>query len=735
MSFIDDLISKAGFVSKSKAAIPDIYTSNQNDPFAIWKDSKKVDPGLAFGVYQGWVYACIRAIGEEIQKMKYELYQITDKDGTEERQFQSELLDILEAPNENMTGMDLRFTIAAHLETVGNAFLYLEGVKDAKSKPQSMHLLDASRVKVVVDKENFPHRVLGYTYRTNTKVHTFFTYEIVHLKYSDPSNTFEGIGTVQTAAQWIDADNYAMEFNRRYFLNGAKIGGFLETAMAYSPEQLEYIKKSFENAHGGVENSHKTMALPQGVQYKQSGESQKDMDFSNMMTMMRDRILAAFRVPRTALGITDDVNRANAEATDYVFAARTVLPKMQIICSYLNEFLVPRYGDNLYLTFADPVPENRAQTMIEISAALGSAPMMSVNEAREEYFGLAPIENGDAVMAPFSMTPLGEPSQKKSVHFHSEKSDHDHSPKVTPKKNLIKSRGKRNSEKRESIAESFAKAAIAEIATINKAVKKAKKKKNINLLNDKEFEPIYKAFKSRVTAYEKKMEADIKDMNMAQQKEVLANLDDAIKAIDEDELMNYEKNVGAMVDLSTPILHDLYAKEGIEAAALLGFDLNPLNKETKKALDKAIENLAKSYTDETLALLKSKLEQGLTEGLGLAELKKRVGEVFEFSDEVRAHRVAVTETFRVANEGTKEAWKQTGVVKTIRWYTADSDACQYCAPMNGTVIDIQENFFDKGDTHRGVDGGVLKLDYADVSAGALHVMCRCYTRPDEISIS
>lgn len=731
MSFLDNLIAKAGFVPKEKAAIPSVSSSGQADPFAVWKGSNKVDPSKAFGVYSGWVYACIRAIAEEIQKMDLELYEVKGKDGTEERIHESELLDILEAPNANMTGMDMRFTIAAHLESIGNAYLFLDGVKNQKSKPIGMYLLDASRVKVVVNKEIFPHTVSHYEYRTDTKTFKFETFQIVHFKYSDPSNIFEGIGTVQTAAQWIDADNYAMEFNRRYFLNGAKIGGFLESVAAYSPEQLEYIKKSFENAHAGVNNAHKTIALPQGTKYVAGGETQKDMDFSNMMTMMRDRILAAFRVPRTALGITDDVNRANAEATDYVFAARTILPKMQIICSYLNEFLAPRYGDNIYLTFADPVPENREQMAREMSAALGSAPMMSVNEARDTYLGLPPIVNGDDVMAPFALTPLGSVDKTKAVHIHSEKCSHG---SATRTKNQTKRPAARNAEKRSSIAEEMAKAIASELTNVKKAVTKVKKKKNINTLTDKEFDPIYKAFFNRVTSYEKALEKGFKKINSDLEKEVLGNLSDATKAIDGDDLFDYDNSVGAVVDLSTPILRELYSKEGLEAAALLGFKIDPLNKTTQKALDKSIKNLAKTYSDETVALLKSKLEKGLEEGLGLDALKREVKTVFEFSDDVRALRVARTETFRVANEGTKEAWKQTGVVKTIRWYTADNDACDYCQPMNGKVISIEDNFFNKGDTVTGANGQKLSIDYANVEAGALHVMCRCYTRPDEISL-
>ena len=63
-------------------------------------------------------------------------------------------------------------------------------------------------------------------------------------------------------------------------------------------------------------------------------------------------ILAGFRVGKTILGTAEsDTNRATAETADYVFAKRTIKPLMQMIVSYLNEFLVPRYGDDVYLGF------------------------------------------------------------------------------------------------------------------------------------------------------------------------------------------------------------------------------------------------------------------------------------------------------------------------------------------------------------------------------------------------
>jgi len=275
----------------------------------------------------------------------------------------------------------------------------------------------------------------------------------------------------------------------------------IESESAYTPDQLEYLKQSFESAFKGVENAYKVLALPKGTKYEEGGKTQKDLDFANLMMIMRDRIIAGFRVPRTALGITDDVNRSNAEATNYVFALRTVKPIMKLITSYLNEFLVPRYGDNLYLDFADPVPEDRVQKMDEMAKATGGAPVLSANEAREKYFGADPVDNGDDVLVPFNFTPLGSPTAPEPTKVHKPGS-----------KRGVKSRYARNAERRQDIARTVASAAAKGISEIFKQAAKITRKarKNITKLNDDEYEVLYKAFALRTEQHEKAYKAALR---------------------------------------------------------------------------------------------------------------------------------------------------------------------------------------------------------------------------------
>lgn len=711
---------------KRKAGVPPILDTGTADPFLIWRSTKRVSPERAMQVYAGWVYACIRAIAEELANMELRLYRVKG-DGTREELFDHEVLDLLNAVNDQQTGYEFRYLLGAHLEATGNAYVHLDGVDKEGGQPEALHLLNPAGVTIKKDEESFPSRIVSYGYRQRGKLFTFEPEKILHIQYPDPADQLEGIGTVQALAQWVDADNYAMEFNRRFFLNGARLGGFLESESAVTPEQLEYLKKSFEAVFKGVENAYKIAALPKGTKFQAASESQKDMDFANLQQVMRDKILAGFRVPRTVLGITDDVNRANAEATHYVFMLRTIKPKMKMITSYLNEFLVPRYGDDLVLDFTDPVPENRELTIQERQAALGSKPYKSVNEVREEE-GLPAIENGENVMTDFASVPLGAPAEEsKAIHKPGAKGNGNVKP--------AKSRFARASKRRKEIGASIADAAAEALKSI---VTKAKEitKKNIVNATDEEYEVLHKAFVTRVTPYENRMADAMREINGKQKEEVQKNLPNALKAVDKTELFDKEKWIAATVDLNEPILVDLYGKEGKEAAALLGItEIDILSPQTREAIRRAVELMAEKYNEATLDLLVEKLTEGQRQGLGLDELGNLVSDIYEFSDKERALRVARTETFRIANDATEQAWKQSGVVKSIKWYTAaDERVCPYCRPMHGKVVGIDENFFERGDTLEVPGQPALPLDYEDVGNPPLHVNCRCYIRPEEISL-
>jgi SPP1 gp7 family putative phage head morphogenesis protein len=147
----------------------------------------------------------------------------------------------------------------------------------------------------------------------------------------------------------------------------------------------------------------------------------------------------------------------------------------------------------------------------------------------------------------------------------------------------------------------------------------------------------------------------------------------------------------------------------------------------KKIIDREAKRLAKSYNDTTANLLKSAINDGIQAGDSIPQIAERVAAVYEFSDTYRAMSVAHTETFYVANEANREAYRQSGLVEEIRWVTAEDEiVCEFCGPLNEKIISIKDNFYDKGQTVQGRDGGKLSMDYRNMDNPPLHPNCRCF---------
>ncbi len=742
--YIDKALSTVGLQRKGLALTAGALAGTSSQ-FAIFAPYSKLDPATALSMNRGWVYAAVRAISEEIAKIEFRLFQ-TSKDGNVEL-FEHEVLDLLDSINPHQTRFEVLYSLAAHLELAGNAYWLLVGsdgepVNSIDEMPTAIYPLNPKYVRPI--KATLPEFIKGYEYRMDGKVQTLETYQVVHFKLPDPSDPYEGIGTVNSVLDWIEADNAATAFNAAFFRNGAKIGGALESERVMTVDQQKLLRRTFEDLYKGGDKAYTVAILPHGIKYTPLGDGIKDMDFPTLSETSRDKILAGFRVSKTILGTAEsDTNRATAETADYVFAERTIKPKMELIVQQLNEFLMPRFGEDIYLDFKSPVPEDITTKMAELAAALGGQPSMSVNEAREMFFGLGPIENGDEVMGPVMNVPIGAPKPDAKKAIHESRAKGTRRPATSKYARNAKTRKNMSAAIADGIAKALetGKKQLEEIKT-----KAAKNAGTLSTMDEAQFEVVYRAFFTRVSSYEKLLRNAVISFNSQQKEAVLARLPDiwphkSKMDVSGDgsatvaELLGGNDWPTVLVNLAEPSLADLYSKEGTEAASLIGTTF-AMTDEAKAALKRAIQLMSDSYNSTTLDLLSNAISDGLKEGLGLEDMAAKVQNVYEFSDEVRATQVARTETFRVANESTRTAWQQSGVVKSLKWYTAaDERVCPWCAPMNGKTISIDGTFFNKGDTVEGSDGSTMTVDYDNVQNPPLHVSCRCYIRPEDISLT
>ena len=681
--------------------------------------------------YRGWVFKCISKIAEEIGALNLRLYR---KTGSGDRRDwepieEHELLDILDAPNKSIMRFELFQLWSMHDDLVGNCYWLLEGVKGPEDKPVGIVVLNPRSITVKIDSNG--SAIEYYEQEVNGKITRFQPYEIIHFRRPNPSNIFLGIGPTEAALDSIDALNWAQDWNKRFFQNGAMPGLILETEQT-DETMIKLLRETFEDRFQGQDKAHKTAVLPRGVKIADKGNlSQKDMDFSELLVKMRDAILAAFGVPAVilGLGLGETINRASAETLEYVFALHTIKPKMRRFVMFLNAFLVSRYEDDLVLDFDDPVPANEELKIKKFESALGSNKpgYLTVNEIREEL-GFEPAENGDVLYGPVFIGPLGAPPEEllpakdlglRSLGGIRTGIQPKNKSSINAKKiKQIMSFQMRKKKPRKTLVNDLSEKIVETI--------KAERVRQVKELTTEDWEPRWDALVKRASTYESEIKKAMAIYAAGMVDRAEANIAEAEKAvIDVDKLLDRENEVAAVITGLNPIFQDILEKEGISAAEMVGVAFDATEERIQESLAKGLKLMADKYTDETINLIEGAFQAAYDEDdASLPALKKRLREIGEISASTRAETVAKTESFRMANFSTRAAWRQSGVVKTLKWYTAkDEMVCPFCAPQDGETVGIDDNFFDKGDTVEGEQNGEavsLDLDYADVENPPLH---------------
>ena len=87
------------------------------------------------------------------------------------------------------------------------------------------------------------------------------------------------------------------------------------------------------------------------------GLTPKDMDFTGMKNFSARDIALCFGVPSQLIGIPDAQTYSNFAEAKLALYNETIIPLLDRIQSDLNEWLVPRFGDDLEMRYdIDSIP-------------------------------------------------------------------------------------------------------------------------------------------------------------------------------------------------------------------------------------------------------------------------------------------------------------------------------------------------------------------------------------------
>jgi HK97 family phage portal protein len=608
--------------------------------------------------------------------------------------------------------------------------------------------------------------VKGYKYSDQidgAKIEQYYQpEEIIHFKKPNPKNPYRGIGAVEAAADTIDADNLANLVQKNFFKKGAITNFVLTTDSKITEEQLRRLKADMKANNSGAENAFEMMILSGGLKPASVGYSNRDLQLVDLLTWYRDKIMIGFGNTPAALGIVEDVNRANSESTLASWKRNTVKPDMDAIVNTLNEFLVPRFGKNLVLGYVDPVPEDRTDDLAE-ATQLKNAGIISVNEARE-LLGYEAITGGEEISptAPLTTDPAGSNSEedtddvdpadeepideadKKRIYrktgrdirqvgkvppalrhldikqilrkrkfFTLKQYNHDLKDSVKPVIRKLLAEGKTEKEVLEA-AETAEEERITPYFTNDEIM--AFYNKQIHVVGSVE-ESFQKAVEQFIGKLKEQaldsFDVEISNKKFRTEKGLLGHIKKLITK-DQMGLFDDEKlQVQAQLDL-TPILMNQVVIAGQAAYDLISHEDTYL---PYKVADKVSENVAKftqSMIDTDRDALSALISNGIDEGLSVPEIRNSITAEFEDIAQKQSTRITRTEVMRASNLANLDAYRQSGIVEGKQWLTAG--ATDECAQYEGQTEGLDGSFYDSNS------------DFADGDP-PLHPNCRCVLIP------
>jgi HK97 family phage portal protein len=317
-------------------------------------------------------------------------------------------LEVWNTPNEFFTPSLFVESFQQHVDLVGEGWwvvVWLGG------RPIELWPVRPDRMAPVRDPKAY---IDGYVYRSpDGQLIPLRTDEVVMLRTPAPWDPYRGAGAVQTLFNNLWGAKYAAEWNRRFFENSAIPGGVIEMPVHLSDPEWEEFQQRWSDSHRGVRNAHTVATLEHGAKWVDTKYTQRDMEFTELRRVNREEIREAFGIHGHILGLSEDVNRANADAADVTFARRLLVPRLDRIRDALNGPFLKLFGamgKGYAFAYANPVPEDEEAENVERTSKASAFKMLieaGVDPAdAARICGLPPLR-----MAPKPTPPAVAPPQ------------------------------------------------------------------------------------------------------------------------------------------------------------------------------------------------------------------------------------------------------------------------------------------------------------------------------------
>lgn len=328
--------------------------------------------GTIFSIVSLYATSTARPDWQIFRQQTQDTHRYTTRDeGSDQRQqvFNHAALNLLYKPNPFWSRFALMEISQMYLDLTGESYWVIERHPMSKL-PIGLWSVRPDRMDPVPDPVNY---LAGWVYTSpdGRERIPLMTDEVIFNRYPNPYDPYHGLGPVQSVLVDIDAARYSAEWNRNYFINSAEPGGIIQVDHEVQDDEWRELVDRWREGHRGVARAHRVAVLEAGQTWVPNQHTARDMDFGNLRNISRDIFREAFRMHKVMLGVSDDVNRANAQTGEEVFSSWGVVPRLDRWQDCYQSQLLPLFGSTgtgVEFDYITPVPPNREQDNAELTA-------------------------------------------------------------------------------------------------------------------------------------------------------------------------------------------------------------------------------------------------------------------------------------------------------------------------------------------------------------------------------